>query len=140
MAAKESKEIARAEQPRSLQTLLDIDAMFDEFFRRPFSVFGLPRLRFPETAELTPTVDIYEEKGDVVVKAELPGINKEDLDVTVSEDTITIAGERRKKRRLKNLTTTGGNAPMVHFTEHLPFRLRYRLIRSRQNSRTVSLR
>ena len=101
MAAKESKEIARAEQPRSLQTLLDIDAMFDEFFRRPFSVFGLPRLRFPETAELTPTVDIYEEKGDVVVKAELPGINKEDLDVTVSEDTITIAGEKKKEEEVK---------------------------------------
>lgn len=101
MAMKESKEIARAEQPRSLQTLLDFDTMFDDFLRKPFSIFGLPRMRFPETEIVTPTVDIYEEKGDVVVKAELPGINKEDLDVTVSEDTITIAGEKKKEEEVK---------------------------------------
>ncbi len=102
MAMKESKEIARAEQPRSLQTLWDFDTMFDDFLRKPFSIFGLPRMRFPEMESVTPTVDIFEEKGDVVVKAELPGINKEDLDVTVSEDTITIAGEKKKEEeRLK---------------------------------------
>ncbi len=37
----------------------------------------------------------------MVVKAELPGINKEDLDVTVSEDTITIAGEKKKEEEVK---------------------------------------
>gem|GEM_PF-5917649 len=50
---------------------------------------------------VTPSVDIYEEKGEVVVKAEMPGINKEDLDVTVSEDTITIAGEKKKEEEVK---------------------------------------
>lgn len=101
MATKESKEIARTEQPRTLQTLWDFDNMFDDFLRKPFSIFGLPRMRFPEMESVTPTVDIFEEKGDVVVKAELPGINKEDLDVTVSEDTITIAGEKKKEEEVK---------------------------------------
>ena len=127
MAKRESKEIARSEQPRSLQTLWDLDTMFDDFLRKPFSVFGLPRLRFPEMESVTPSVDIYEEKGDVVVKAELPGISKEDLDVTVSEDTITIAGE--KKKRLKSLTITGGNALMVPLTGHSPCLLKFRLIK-----------
>jgi len=101
MATKESKEIARTEQPRSLQTLWDLDTMFDDFLRKPFSVFGVPRLRFPEVESVTPSVDIYEEKGDVVVKAEIPGIKKEDLDVTVTEDTITIAGEKKKEEEVK---------------------------------------
>jgi HSP20 family protein len=101
MVKKESKEIARTDQPRSLQTLWDLDSMFDDFLRKPYSVFGLPRLRFPEMESVTPSVDIYEEKGEVVVKAELPGINKEDLDVTVTEDTITIAGEKKKEAEIK---------------------------------------
>jgi len=101
MAKKESKEIARTEQPRSLQTLWDFDTLFDDYLRKPVSVFGLPRLRFPEMESVTPSVDIYEEKGDVVVKAELPGIDKEDIDITATEDTITIAGEKKKEEETK---------------------------------------
>ncbi|OPY67414.1 MAG: Spore protein SP21 [Syntrophorhabdus sp. PtaU1.Bin002] len=97
MAKKESKELAKTEPTRTLPTLWDVDKLFDELVRRPFSFMGLPRVKFPGEEGLTPSVDIFEEKGDVVVKAELPGINKEDIDITLTEDTITIAGEKKKE-------------------------------------------
>ncbi len=50
---------------------------------------------------MSPSVDIFEEKNDVVVKAELPGIKKEDLDVTLTDDTISIAGEKKKEEKVE---------------------------------------
>lgn len=48
------------------------------------------------TRSWVPPVDIYETKeGELVVKAELPGLRREDLDVTVENNVLTIRGERR---------------------------------------------
>jgi HSP20 family protein len=46
----------------------------------------------------TPAVDIYEaENKEVVLKAELPGLQREDIDVTVEGATLTIRGQRRRE-------------------------------------------
>ena len=42
-----------------------------------------------------PTTDVYEKDGMVVVKAELPGMKKEDIDVTLEQGDLIIKGERR---------------------------------------------
>ncbi len=46
---------------------------------------------------LVPHTDIYEEKGQLVLKAELPGIKKEDLDVTLEGDRLTIKAEKNEE-------------------------------------------
>ena len=46
---------------------------------------------------LMPHTDIYEEKGELVVKTELPGITKKDLDVTLDGDRLTINAEKKKE-------------------------------------------
>ena len=46
-------------------------------------------------AGLTPRTDMYEEKGKLVVKTELPGIKSEDLDVKIEGDTLTIRAEKK---------------------------------------------
>ena len=48
-----------------------------------------------------PAVDLYEEGDAVVVKAELPGITKDDLSVTLQEDTLTISGTRKSEKEDK---------------------------------------
>ncbi len=53
----------------------------------------------PEIEEVTLSVDIFEEGNDVIVKAELPGMNKEDIDVTLTEDTLTLSGEKKKEEK-----------------------------------------
>jgi HSP20 family protein len=42
-----------------------------------------------------PAVDLYEEKDNVIVKAELPGMKKDDIDVSLHAGTLTISGERK---------------------------------------------
>ena len=46
---------------------------------------------------LVPQADIYEEKGQLVMKTELPGIDKEDLDITLEGDRITIKAEKKEE-------------------------------------------
>ena len=75
----------------------EMERMVEAFWGRPLPfrrdvdrVFGLLGGR-----EIP--VDMYEEKDDVVVKAELPGIDKETIDVTLSERRLTIAAERKRE-------------------------------------------
>ena len=43
----------------------------------------------------TPAVDIYETPETIVMKAELPGLTRDDLDIQIRENTLTLRGERR---------------------------------------------
>jgi HSP20 family protein len=62
--------------------------------------FPFARLR-PWLERETPAVDVFERDGKVVVKAEMPGIKAEDIDVSVSEGQITISGERKEETEVK---------------------------------------
>jgi HSP20 family protein len=84
----------------------DFDRFFDRFFE-DFPRFRVPSLLRPERlfpAPLglrTPAVDIFEDKNDVVVKAELPGIGKEEVEVSVTDNAVTLKGEKRRKEEVK---------------------------------------
>jgi len=101
---KESKELVKVEPSRAVSPLEEMERWLDESFRRPFSLFHplwRPRLRFPEMEEFSPSVDIFEEGDDVVVKAEAPGMKKEDLDVKIEGDTITVTGEKKSEEKVE---------------------------------------
>ena len=49
----------------------------------------------------TPSVDIYEADGALVLKADLPEMRREDIDVTVENNTLTIRGERKHDHEIK---------------------------------------
>ena len=48
-----------------------------------------------------PVVDLFEEKDDIVVKAELPGMDKDNVDVNLTDHTLTIKGEKKKEEEVK---------------------------------------
>ena len=50
----------------------------------------------------TPAVDLYEDKENVYVKAELPGMKKEEIEVTLHEGTLSVSGERKVENQVKN--------------------------------------
>jgi HSP20 family protein len=50
------------------------------------------RTLYPEDGELS--VDVYSDGGDIVVKAFVPGVRKEELEVTLSRDSVTLRGTR----------------------------------------------
>jgi len=49
-----------------------------------------------------PALDAYEEKDNYVVKVELPGVNKEDVQLSLEKGTLTIAGERKSETNSEN--------------------------------------
>lgn len=49
----------------------------------------------------TPAVDIYEIEGALVLKAELPDMRREDIDVSVENSTLTLRGERKLDHEVK---------------------------------------
>jgi len=42
----------------------------------------------------TPDIDVFQRNHELIVRADLPGLNKEDVQVEVSDDAVTIHGER----------------------------------------------
>ncbi|HVN97812.1 MAG TPA: Hsp20/alpha crystallin family protein [Syntrophorhabdaceae bacterium] len=100
MARKQSTEVAKRESGRSLSAPWDLDRWFDDFFWKPFPIVGFPRPR-ALMEEISPSVDMYEEGGEIVLKAELPGMKKEDIDVKPMDSMITISGEKEKKEEVK---------------------------------------
>jgi HSP20 family protein len=48
-----------------------------------------------------PAVDIYEQDGNIVMKAELPGVDPKDVDVRLENSTLTLRGERKLDKEVK---------------------------------------
>ena len=104
MAKKESKEVAKVESAHEVSPFEEMEKRFEDFFRRPFSMFGpswLPRLKFPETGIISPDVDIFEDGNDIVVKAEIPGMQKENIEVNLTDDMITVSGEKKQEEKIE---------------------------------------
>jgi len=104
MGDKKSKEVVKAEPGRAVSPFEDMEKRFEEFFKRPFSMFGpswLPRMKFPEMGVISPEMDIFEDGNDVVVKAEMPGLKKEDIEVNLTDDTVTVSGEKKKEEKVE---------------------------------------
>ena len=71
----------------------EIDRLFDSFVREPFGGFEWP---FGSERGWSPTVDIAEDEKEFTVRAEVPGLQPEDLDVTVSGSQLILAGEKKE--------------------------------------------
>jgi HSP20 family protein len=104
MAKKKSKALVKTEPRRAPIPFEERKRWFEDFFR-PFPFMGprwWPSLRMPEFEEFAiPSVDIFEEGDHVILKAELPGMNKEDIDVNLTEDTLTLSGEKKKEEKVE---------------------------------------
>ena len=72
---------------------------FDHLFREAFS----PHFAEAElsTRSWAPPVDIFETENDIVLKAELPGIEAKDVEVRVEDNTLYLKGERKFEKEVK---------------------------------------
>lgn len=77
----------------------DLDRVFDEFFGRPLA-------REEGVGELVrePSVDVSETEGEVLVKAELPGVSKDNLEVEATADSLSIRAQASEEREEKEAT------------------------------------
>lgn len=84
----------RRNRDLSLFGEFDLDRIFEDFFRRPFALSLFSR-------EIVPLVDLYEKGNKVIVRAELPGIKPEEVDLSVDGNLLTIRGEKKQENEVK---------------------------------------
>lgn len=70
----------------------EMSRLFDEVFGGAGRGAGSQQGREP--SQWTPSLDVLSEDGDVVIRAELPGVRPEDVDITLSRGVLTIQGRR----------------------------------------------
>lgn len=82
----------------------EIEALQDQVSRLFGQHFGRMGWREEEgvtPATWAPVVDIYETSGQVVLKAELPGLKREDIDIQLHDNILTLKGERKWEKDLQ---------------------------------------
>jgi HSP20 family protein len=86
--------ITRYDPFRDLRTLQDeVNRLFTGNASRAFDDEGIAR------GSWSPHVDIYENKDQIVLEAELPGMKREDFDLSVENNVITLRGERHFEKK-----------------------------------------
>jgi HSP20 family protein len=86
--------IVRYDPFRDLRTLQEeVNRLFSSNLTRGFGEEGIGR------GAWNPSVDIYENKDQIVLEAELPGMKQDDFELTVENNVITLRGERQFEKK-----------------------------------------
>ena len=82
----------------------DMERIFEDFFGSRWSPFRRSFWPTRRQAVAMPAVevDLYEEKDDIVVKAELPGMEKDEINISVSDHILTLKGEKKREEEVKD--------------------------------------
>jgi len=90
--------LTRWEPVRETMTLRDaMDRLFDDAFTRPFSL-----MREGGTAWSSPAIDMYQTDNEVVVKAALPGMKADEVQINVTGYILTLKGELKHEEEQKD--------------------------------------
>jgi HSP20 family protein len=86
--------LIRWEPARDMMTLREaMDRLFDDAFTRPLSLAG--------GNWSVPAVDMYQTDNEVVVKASIPGVKTDEVQISVTGEALTIKGEVKQKEETK---------------------------------------
>ena len=95
-ASEKQVPVKREAQDSILTLYQDIDRMFDNFFRG----FGLSR--FDESwGDFSPRIDVSETDQAYNISAELPGLDENNIEVTLEQNALTISGEKKTEKEDK---------------------------------------
>ncbi|MEN8262790.1 MAG: Hsp20/alpha crystallin family protein [Nitrospirota bacterium] len=74
----------------------DMDRLFDDFFSGvDIEPFG------NRYSSFSPDIEVSESDKDIKISAELPGLDEKDIDVSLTDDTLTISGEKKEEKESK---------------------------------------
>ena len=96
----------KAKSPRSVRPFSDVESWFQEMFPRMMRRGSWEWPDWPSLGNIprpfegkTPRVDVIDRDGEILVKAELPGVSKENLEITTTANTVTIKGTSRYEHK-----------------------------------------
>jgi len=92
----------------------EMNRLFDGFFGRSSQVGGAMD-RF-----WAPPVDMYETKDELVITAELPGVNEKDVHLSITGDALTFKGERTLSQEVKQESSYRGERWYGKFERSIP--------------------
>ena len=88
--------LIRWEPMREMMTLREaMNQLFEDSFTRPLSASAISN---------TPTLDLYQTNEEVVVKAAIPGYKSDDVQISVTNDVLTLRGEFKREDEQKDAT------------------------------------
>ena len=96
--------LTRWQRPENWQwaPLHQLSSLRDEIDRLFESPFSLLQEKQPFFTNWGPALDLYEDKDNVYVRAEVPGVKKDDLEISLHEGTLTLSGERKADKRVED--------------------------------------
>ncbi len=77
----------------------EMDRLFDAFLREPFGAMDWPQWA---GGKWSPAVEMAEDEKELTVRAELPGIDPKDLDVSVVNNHLVLSGEKKESSETKD--------------------------------------
>lgn len=92
---------SRNRLPEGVESLPELRHEMNRLFDNFFTGFDLPWFGGNESRVLTPRVDVSESDQEIHIAAELPGLDEKDVEVTVTDDTLTIRGEKKEESERK---------------------------------------
>jgi len=119
----------------------EVDRMFDDFF----SGFGGGRALGPASgawSNVAPMMELAETDKEIVVTAELPGLEDKDFEVSVSGDVLTLKGEKRAEQEHRNGDTTYTERRFGAFSRsvRLPFEIGEENVDARYDKGVLTIR
>lgn len=97
------KEVQKVEPARALSPFEEMDRMFDSFFGRGWTrPWRMEWPSFPEMKAMEGKLvkmDVVDREADVLVRAEMPGVEKKDIDVSVTDNTVTVKGSTHHEEK-----------------------------------------
>jgi HSP20 family protein len=78
----------------------DLRTEFEQLWQKPWLPMRFRRTE-TETPLFAPRVDVFKNENELVVKADLPGMKKEDVYVTMEEGDLILKGERKEEKEIK---------------------------------------
>jgi HSP20 family protein len=92
----------------------EMDRLFDSFF-------GKGLMKYDEEG-FTPKIELSEDEKSYTVKAELPGMDKEDISVNLEDNVLTLRGEKKEEKEEKKKNSFYSETRYGSFHRQIPFR------------------
>ncbi|HBG26337.1 MAG: hypothetical protein A2Y12_08125 [Planctomycetes bacterium GWF2_42_9] len=75
-----------------------MNRMFDDFLGEPYDLFN----RESQTSMFMPAMNVSQTDKEIIITADMPGVEEKDLDISITKNVLTIKGEKKKEIEEKN--------------------------------------